>query len=107
MPEQDESHDAPANDVEGLRSEIARLCALVGPDETSYMALKTELWAARDLLIGMESELGNVRGRVLVLQREIDVRHSEHVPKPDGPAVVEGLAKTLRKKASSLRELRP
>lgn len=58
-------------------AELARLKELVGSDELSYIALKLELWAVRDLLIGMEAELGNARGRCQMLERDIEVSKRE------------------------------
>ena len=51
-----------------LRSEVARLRELVGPDEVAYTKLKTELWAARDAAMGAELEAGTLRGRVQALE---------------------------------------
>ena len=65
----DEPHDA--------HSEVARLRELIGPDDLSYTALKLELWAVRDLLIGMEAELGNAHGRCQMLERDIEVTKRE------------------------------
>ena len=51
-----------------LRAEVARLRELVGPDELSYIKLKTDLWAARDSAMGAELEAGTMRGRVQALE---------------------------------------
>ena len=106
MPEHNQPHDAANSGVETVRSELARLQSLIGPDETSYLTLKTELWAARDLLIGVEAELGNERGRALVLQRELLVRDRELAAQNQAPASLpaqSSLAALLRTKAVRLR----
>ena len=43
------------SEVEQLRAEVARLRELVGPNEQSYIALKMDMWAARDAVIGAEA----------------------------------------------------
>jgi hypothetical protein len=60
-----------AADVAELRAELARLRELVGPDERSYVSLRTDLWAARDAAIGAEMEAGQLRGRVTALENEL------------------------------------
>ena len=57
-----------AEEVAVLRAEVARLRDLVGPDEVSYVKLRTELWAARDSAMGAELEAGTLRGRVQALE---------------------------------------
>jgi hypothetical protein len=63
----------PAADPEraALQAEVERLRALVGPDEQSYIKLRTDLWAARDAAIGAEMEAGQLRGRVHALESEL------------------------------------
>jgi hypothetical protein len=58
-------------EVGELRAEVERLRALVGPDETSYVQLRTDLWGARDAAIGAEMEAGQLRGRVTALENEL------------------------------------
>ena len=95
------------DDVPALRAEIVRLSSIVGHEELSYTELKLELWRVRDELIGMEAELGNARGRALVLQREIDLCNRPAASVESAPAASsDGLAAALRKKATSLREQR-
>jgi hypothetical protein len=53
--------------------ELTRLRQLVEPDEASYAELRLELWAVRDLMIGMEAELGNARSRCRQLERELEI----------------------------------
>ncbi len=60
-----------AAEVAELQAEVARLRELVGPDETSYVKLRTDLWAARDAAIGAEMEAGQLRGRVTALENEL------------------------------------
>ena len=54
-----------------LRAEVARLRELVGPSEQSYVKLKTDVWGARDAVIGAEAECGILRGRVRSLEAEL------------------------------------
>jgi hypothetical protein len=78
----------------GSDTELERLRRLVGEDEYSYTALKLELWTVRDLFIGMEAELGNLRShcrlldrRVQELQRELeDDRESPTLGASTGPS---------------------
>ena len=99
-----------ALDSEALCTEILRLRSLVGPDEYAYHELKLELWAARDLVVGKDAELGNVRGRCTVLDREIFIRDTEINKLRDQIAgttpPVPSVATTLRKTAGALRDLR-
>jgi hypothetical protein len=59
------------DDVDGLRSEIARLRELVGPNEASYVQLQVDLLAARDAVIGAEHEVGVARGYNQALETEV------------------------------------
>jgi len=58
-------------ELEQLRAEVARLRELVGPSEASYIKLKTDVWSARDAVIGAEAEVGILRGRVRSLEAEL------------------------------------
>ena len=58
-------------ELEHLRAEVARLRELVGPSEQSYIKLKTDVWSARDAVIGAEAEVGMLRGRVRSLEAEL------------------------------------
>lgn len=58
-------------ELEQLRAEVARLRELVGPSEKSYAKLKTDVWGARDAVIGAEAECGILRGRVRSLEAEL------------------------------------
>jgi len=58
-------------ELEQLRAEVARLRELVGPNEQSYTKLKTDVWSARDAVIGAEAEVGILRGRVRSLEAEL------------------------------------
>jgi predicted nucleic acid-binding Zn-ribbon protein len=60
-----------ATELDELRAEVARLRELVGPSEQSYIKLKTDLWGARDAVIGAEAEVGLLRGRVRSLEAEL------------------------------------
>lgn len=60
-----------ATELAELRSEVARLRELVGPSEQSYVKLKTDVWGARDAVIGAEAECGILRGRVRSLEAEL------------------------------------
>ena len=71
-PAQESSRPRPLDgEVEALRAEIERLRALLGPTEESYMKLRLDLWAARDLAQGAEAEAGQLRGRVRALEAEL------------------------------------
>jgi hypothetical protein len=59
------------SELEQLRAEVARLRELVGPSEQSYIKLKTDVWGARDAVIGAEAECGILRGRVRSLEAEL------------------------------------
>jgi predicted nucleic acid-binding Zn-ribbon protein len=54
-----------------LQAEIDRLRRLVGPSELSYIALKTDLWSARDAVIGAQAELGQMRARMEKLEVDL------------------------------------
>ncbi|MCU1395080.1 MAG: hypothetical protein JWM34_3508 [Ilumatobacteraceae bacterium] len=72
MPTKPSGAQAPADlDVEELRAEVARLRDLIGPNEQSYIKLKTDMWTARDAVIGAEAEVGILRGRVRSLEAEL------------------------------------
>jgi len=60
-----------AAEIASLRAEVARLRSLVGPEEDSFVRLRTDLWAARDAAIGSEMEAGQLRGRVTALEKEL------------------------------------
>ena len=87
-------------------SELERLQQLVGSDEFSYTALKLELWTVRDLFIGMEAELGNLRGRCRALDRDVEVLRRElaQARNASSPAVSSGLNAKLRGKARAVRD---
>jgi hypothetical protein len=96
-----------ALDVDALRDEVDRLRAIVGPDEHDYVSLKLEMWAARDLVVGLEAELGNVRGRCMVLERELHIRDVELKKLADADQKVDSTkAKLLRKVGESTGKLR-
>lgn len=61
----------PEVELETLRAEVERLRDLVGPSEASYIKLKTDVWGARDAVIGAEAEVGMLRGRVRSLEAEL------------------------------------
>ena len=71
MPSQPTSSVSTDSELEELRAEVARLRALVGPSEPSYIKLKTDVWGARDAVIGAEAECGILRGRVRSLEAEL------------------------------------
>jgi hypothetical protein len=64
MPAKPASSNNADAEIEQLRAEVDRLRALVGPNEQSYIQLKTEIWSARDAVIGAEAENGLLRGQV-------------------------------------------
>ena len=65
------SNGGSTSELEELRAEVARLRELVGPSEQSYAKLKTDVWGARDAVIGAEAECGILRGRVRSLEAEL------------------------------------
>jgi hypothetical protein len=96
----------PTDEETNPRTEVERLRELVGDDEYSYTALKLELWAVRDLFIGMEAELGNARARCRSLDRDVEVlrRELHQAREAAAPVVAGGLNTALRDKARSLRD---
>jgi hypothetical protein len=89
-------------------AEAQRLQELVGPDEYSYSQLKLELWSVRDLFIGMEAELGNLRGRCLMLERDLEARGRSltqaHEETRSATSSSVGLGATLLGRARNLRD---
>jgi hypothetical protein len=87
-------------------SELKRLRQLVGSDEFSYTALKLELWTLRDLFIGMEAELGNLRGRCRSNDRDLEVLRRElaKIREASSPPASDGLNAMLRDKARAVRD---
>jgi hypothetical protein len=92
-------------DVEALRNEVRRLRATIGPDEHDYITLKLEMWAARDLVVGLEAELGNVRGRCTVLDRELHIRNVELAKRSAPPTIDSTRPKRLRRISESAGKL--
>jgi chromosome segregation ATPase len=86
--------------------ELERLRQLVGSEELSYASLKLELWTVRDHFIGMEAELGNLRGRCRSLDRDLEVLRRELAQARDtsAPAASGGLNSNLRGKARAVRD---
>ena len=58
-------------ELEQLRAEVARLRELIGPNEQSYIKLKTDIWGARDAVIGAEAEVINRLKRYRILHRRV------------------------------------
>jgi hypothetical protein len=87
-------------------SELKRLRQLVGSDEFSYIALKLELWTVRDLFIGMEAELGNLRSRCRSLDRDVEVLRRELAQARDTSSTPGSgaLNASLRGKARAVRD---
>jgi hypothetical protein len=100
-----DSHEAHETEVDPT-SELERLRRLVGSDELSYTALKLELWTLRDLFIGMEAELGNLRGRCRSNDRDLEVLRRElaKIREASSPAISGGLNASLRGKARAVRD---
>ncbi len=67
MPSDGDRSDAAA----GLRAEVERLQALVGPNEQSYADLRTELAGASAAVREMEAEMGRLRGTITEMQVEL------------------------------------
>jgi hypothetical protein len=96
-------------DPDTLADEILRLRALVGPNEYAFHELKLELWAARDLVVGKDAELGNIRGHCTHLDREIHIRDVEINKLRTGVAAKPSASKSseaLLRKAKAIRNLR-
>jgi hypothetical protein len=108
MSEANQPQDARRDDETAVdqASELERLRQLVGSDEFSYTALKLELWTVRDLFIGMEAELGNLRGRCRALDRDVEVLRRElaSAARASSPATPRGLNASLRGKARAVRD---
>ena len=62
----------PHDDPVALRDEVARLRALVGPEERAYQDLADDLVAAVAAARDSESEVGRLRGRVAELLTQLD-----------------------------------
>lgn len=58
-------------ELEHLRSEVARLRALVGPSEESYVKLRLDVLGARDAAIGAEAEAGRLKGYCHALEAQV------------------------------------
>ena len=99
-----DSHEEDETSVD-TASELERLRLLIGSDEFSYTALKLELWTVRDLFIGMEAELGNLRGRCRSLDREVEVLRRELAQARTASSlpVSGGLKANLRAQARAVR----
>ena len=54
-----------------MQEEIDRLRALVGPDEVAYATLQDDLAAASEEARARETELGALRGRLLLVERQL------------------------------------
>lgn len=63
--------DEAGDELARLRDEVARLRALVGPDERTYHELRLDVLAARDAALGAEAEVGAQRAYVLALEAEV------------------------------------
>jgi len=55
-----------------LRSEVARLRALVGPTEESYEKLRLDVLGASDAAKASEAELGEARALIVQLQSDVN-----------------------------------
>ena len=51
-----------------LRTEVARLRELIGPNEQSHIKLRTDMWSARDAVIGAEAHARSLRSHVRTLE---------------------------------------
>ena len=61
-----------SDEGDGLRAEVDRLRALVGPSERSYTQMYEDLLAARDVAKGAEAAAGELRGAVAEMRAELD-----------------------------------
>jgi len=60
------------DEIAQLRDEVARLRSLVGPSESSYLKLQLDVLGARDAAKAAEAEVGVERGRIQLLETELD-----------------------------------
>jgi predicted nucleic acid-binding Zn-ribbon protein len=97
--------DSKSESSTGNDTELDRLRRLVGEDEYSYTALKLELWTVRDLFIGMEAELGNLRSRCRLLDRRVQElqRELEDDSEPQTPGASATPGSALIVKARAVR----
>lgn len=96
-----------ADEAHALGLEVERLRDLIGPDELSYNSLKLELWRLRDAVIGQEAELGNVRGRCLILEREREYSaRSNAVPDSETVENVDDFIVAAARRVRAFRERR-
>lgn len=61
----------PPDDLETLRSEVARLRSIVGPDEHDYHALRSDRDAAVAAARDAERESGRLRGQIAEMQVQL------------------------------------
>ncbi|MFZ4718042.1 MAG: hypothetical protein ACOYMR_01370 [Ilumatobacteraceae bacterium] len=80
-----------------MQDEIDRLRALVGPDERSYTALADDLAAASAGAKEREAELGALRSRVLLLERDLHRSERRNAMVAQVLRVRRGVARRLRR----------
>jgi predicted nucleic acid-binding Zn-ribbon protein len=81
--------------------ELRRLRSLVGHDEASYDQLRSDREAAEQVAKGAESELGQLRGRIVELEAEIEqlrARITVLADEPDDPTAPRGIRLLLRRR---------
>lgn len=80
-----------------MQDEIDRLRALVGPDERSYAALADDLAAASAAAKEREAELGALRARVLLLERDLHRAERRNAAVAQVLRVRRGVARRVRR----------
>lgn len=80
-----------------MQDEIDRLRALVGPDERSHAALSQQLAAAIDDARAREAELGALRARIVVLERDLQRAERRNAAVAQLLRVRRGLARRARR----------
>lgn len=101
MPTDGRGSDAADDVAEDGPSELARMRALVGPNEQSYEDLSRELAQASDAVKEAEAEAGRLRGRITEMQLELhrarqDQFHLQRVALRPAAAIVARLRRLRR-----------
>ena len=78
-----------------MQDEIDRLRALIGPDERSYAELVSQLTAASDDAKAREHELGDLRARVVLLERAVHRAERRNAGIAQAQRIVRGVRRRL------------
>lgn len=84
-----------------LRAEVERLRELLGPSERSYVELREDLLASRDVARGAEAAAGTLRGEVAALHVELararqDQDHFQRLVSDRTKSITSRVGRTLR-----------